>query len=328
MAPAACTPGLNRLPEEMILTSPLMLLGLAALPVLAAVYWLRSRSRREVVSSLAFWIDQRNPRRGGRILHRMQTPLTFFLELLAIALLVGAAAGPALLNRDVVRPVMLVLDDSYSMLAHGGKQSFRGRAEQAIVDEMRNNRYVVRVILAGAQPRMIGRPVRDAGQLKEVLAEWTCQSPTADLSAAVSLATEAGDRADANPRAQRSSAQGRPRTRPDRMVGLRREAAEHGLHRRRAKPRRRRRARAARTCQSVRFARSNHAEHPVQRAKRTQHQHRGTERRRSQTDYPEPAARIAAAERFDRRRRPGNRQRGSPAARGREAVAGGGRDCR
>jgi len=103
----------------MVLTSPLMLLGLLALPVLAAVYWLRSRSRRAVVSSLAFWTDQRSPRRGGRILHRMQTPLCFFLELLAIALLVTAAAGPAMLEREVVRPLMVVLDDSYSMLAGG-----------------------------------------------------------------------------------------------------------------------------------------------------------------------------------------------------------------
>ena len=78
----------------MILTSPLMLLGLLALPALAAVYWLRSRSRRAMVSSLAFWLDQRSPRRGGRILHRMQTPLAFFLELLAIAMLVMAASGP------------------------------------------------------------------------------------------------------------------------------------------------------------------------------------------------------------------------------------------
>ena len=63
----------------MVLTSPLMLLGLLALPALAAVYWLRSRSRRTVVSSLAFWTDQRSPRQGGRILHRMQTPLSLFL---------------------------------------------------------------------------------------------------------------------------------------------------------------------------------------------------------------------------------------------------------
>ena len=55
----------------MVLTSPLMLLGLLALPALGAVYWLRSRSRRVVVSSLVFWTDLRRPRQGGRILHRI-----------------------------------------------------------------------------------------------------------------------------------------------------------------------------------------------------------------------------------------------------------------
>ena len=37
----------------MLFTSPLMLLGLLGLPALAAIYWLRSRSRRVVISSLA-----------------------------------------------------------------------------------------------------------------------------------------------------------------------------------------------------------------------------------------------------------------------------------
>ena len=58
----------------MVLTSPLMLLGLLALPALVAVYWLRNRSRPVVVSSLVFWSDVRRPRRGGLILQRLQTP--------------------------------------------------------------------------------------------------------------------------------------------------------------------------------------------------------------------------------------------------------------
>lgn len=171
-----------------------MLLGLLALPALAAVYWLRSRSRRAVVSNLSFWLDQRSPRRGGRILHRMQTPLAFFLELLAIAMLVLAAAGPAILKRDVVRPVMIILDDSYSMQASRGKQSFRDLAERELADELRSNNYVARFILAGEQPRMAGRSASDPDQLDEVLSQWTCKCSTADLSTAIALAAEAGDR--------------------------------------------------------------------------------------------------------------------------------------
>jgi hypothetical protein len=185
----------------MILTSPLMLLGLLALPALAAVYWLRSRSRRAVVSSLAFWVDQRRPRQGGRILHRMQTPLTLFLELLAIAMLVAAAAGPAVLKRDVVRPLMVVLDDSYSMLARvpvgqvanlPDRDSARRRGEASVVEELERNSYVTRFILAGPQPRLLGEPVSDPARAGEILSQWTCQSPTADLPAAMALAAQVG----------------------------------------------------------------------------------------------------------------------------------------
>jgi hypothetical protein len=178
----------------MLLTSPLMLLGLLALPALAAVYWLRRRSRRAVVSSLAFWTDQRSPRQGGRILHRMQTPLCFFLELLAIAMLVIAAAGPALRRTEIVRPLVVVLDDSYSMLARGGADgasSARARAEMALADELRHTSYLARFILAGVQPHLTGGPARAATR-GEIPAQWTCQSAAADLPAAMALAAEIG----------------------------------------------------------------------------------------------------------------------------------------
>jgi hypothetical protein len=179
----------------MVFTLPWMLLGLAALPALVAVYWLRRRSRRAVVSSLVFWSDQRTPRRGGRTIHRLQTPLCFFLELLAILLLVAAAAGPALQKRDVVRPLVVVLDDSYSMLARGAAddpRSARQRAETAVVEELQGSRYLARFILAGAQPRLLGDAVREPARAGEILSHWTCQSPAADLPAAVSLAAQVG----------------------------------------------------------------------------------------------------------------------------------------
>ena len=178
----------------MLLTSPLMLLGLLALPALAAVYWLRSRSRRAVVSSLMFWTDLRRPRQGGRILHRMQTPLTLFLELLAIAMLVTAAAGPAMLKRDAIRPLIVVLDDSYSMLANGddGATTARQRAAAALDEELEQNNYVVRFILAGPQARLVGEPAYEPARARDILKEWTCENAAADLSAAMVLAAEMG----------------------------------------------------------------------------------------------------------------------------------------
>ena len=87
----------------MFFALPWMLLGLLGLPALAAIYWLRSRAKLRTVSSLFLWMDQRQPRQGGRILQRLQTPLTFFLELLAIAAIAMAAAAPSV-TRSRVRP--------------------------------------------------------------------------------------------------------------------------------------------------------------------------------------------------------------------------------
>ena len=91
----------------MFFALPWMLLGLLGLPALAAIYWLRSRAKLRTVSSLFLWIDQRRPRQGGRIFQRLQTPLTFFLELLAIAAIAIAAAAPASPVSQYARPLVI-----------------------------------------------------------------------------------------------------------------------------------------------------------------------------------------------------------------------------
>jgi hypothetical protein len=175
----------------MFFALPWMLLGLLGLPALAAIYWLRSRTKLRTVSSLFLWMDQRQPRQGGRIFQRLQTPLTFFLELLAIAAIAVAAAAPSISRSRYARPLILVLDDSYSMQA-GGDDSTRRRASQKLADEFRRTDYVARVILAGAQSRLLGTVVRSADQLQGILDQWTCTAPTAGLESAIALAGEIG----------------------------------------------------------------------------------------------------------------------------------------
>ena len=175
----------------MMFTYPWMLLGLLGLPTLAAIYWLRSRSRMRVVSSLILWNDQRTPKQGGRIFQRLQTPLTLLLELLAIAAIVLAAAGPAWTRSQFARPIIVVLDDSYSMLA-GGTDSARSRAADALAAELRGTEYLARFVLAGARPRLLGEPVRAGESLAKVLGTWTCKAPTAALEQAIALASEVG----------------------------------------------------------------------------------------------------------------------------------------
>src|SRR5881628_532092 len=95
-------------------TLPLALCGLLDLPALTAIYLLRNRFRRQPVSSLMLWLDPREAREGGTRVRRPHAPLLFLLELLAILLLVLAAVDPQVRADQAARPLIVVLDDSFS----------------------------------------------------------------------------------------------------------------------------------------------------------------------------------------------------------------------
>jgi hypothetical protein len=179
-----------------IFTSPLALLGLAALPTLAAIYWLRNRFRRQPVSSLMLWADHRDIREGGARKHRLQTPLIFYLELLTLLLLAVAAAAPHIQTASGTRPLLVVLDDSFSMAA-GGNDSPRQQAIAAVEKELRDVTYQnVRFLLAADRPQFLGDPVRSAKEARALLEGWKCRAPRSRLDEALALASElAGDRA-------------------------------------------------------------------------------------------------------------------------------------
>src|SRR5438105_4098304 len=126
-------PCLDSCPMLPVLTTPLALFGLLALPALAAIYLLHNRSRPRPVSSLLLWTDARVAPEGGRRVDPPRPPLAFWLELLALLLLVLAAAGPQVPANPGARPLVVVLDDSFSMLA-GGADSSRKRAADALLD--------------------------------------------------------------------------------------------------------------------------------------------------------------------------------------------------
>ena len=172
-----------------IFTWPVALFGLAALPGVAAIYMLRTRSRRHVVSSLMLWADQRRARAGGLKFQRIQTPLLLFLELLIVAMLVLAAAGLKVPTDRNIRPLVIVLDDSFSMRA-GGNNSPRALARKAIQTELDTGRHhPVQFVLASDRPGTLGRPARTTQRAMAALAGWTCRAPTADLQSAVALAS-------------------------------------------------------------------------------------------------------------------------------------------
>ncbi len=168
------------------------LLGLLALPALAALYFLRRRFRRQPVSSLLLWTQAARPREGGRRWERLTAPLSFFLEALALILLTVAAADPRRTLPQARRPLIAVLDDSASMAARGPDGlTPRERAERALAETAAARETAsVRLIYAGLEPRS-GEP-STGGAWRSGLAEWTCRAPGDSLERALSLAHELG----------------------------------------------------------------------------------------------------------------------------------------
>lgn len=175
-----------------VFSIPVAFIALLAVPLLAAIYFLRNRAKERQVSSLLLWLDVRQRWDGGQRIHKLQTPLLFFLELLAILLLVAAAAKPLMRVGESARPLVIVLDDSFSMLA-GGEDSSRNRALSAIKSELRANRYhPLRFVLAGEVPQLLGEPPSSVEQAIKLLEIWKCGAPSAKLEDAIAFAFELG----------------------------------------------------------------------------------------------------------------------------------------
>ncbi len=170
------------------LAAPIALLGLAALVPLAAIYLLHRRSRPRDVSSLLLWQSIARPTVGGKRVERLRTPIAFWLEVAALALLALAAAGPTALAGRAGPPLVAILDDSMSMAAtDAGGQSPRDRAARALAAIARDEPSLT-LILAGPEPRLLGAAREQT--LDRALQPWSAAAHAADLLAAIALARD------------------------------------------------------------------------------------------------------------------------------------------
>ncbi|MGE0083644.1 MAG: BatA domain-containing protein [Desulfococcaceae bacterium] len=161
--------------------------GLIAVPILAAIWLLNRRQRFYTVSSLMLWEHLRPLTQSGLRLNRLMTQFLFFLELLIILLFVSAAAGPAILSSDRFRPLTVVLDDSVSMRASDGQESFREKGIKQMEKSLRSRPFrPVRFILAGTEPKILS----GVSGISEIQEKWKCYSPAARMDAALGAAGE------------------------------------------------------------------------------------------------------------------------------------------
>ena len=176
------------------LTYPLALLALASVPTLAGIYVLRNRFRRRQVSSLMLWRFNIQSKEGGVKVHRIQFPLVFFLELLALVLLVTAATGPRWQLPLTARPLIVVLDDSISMRAVRQGRSARDQAMAFLRERLTAAPPPsIRFILAGTKEQLLGASLKSWSEAEALLAQWNCWAAAAAINPSITLAAEMGN---------------------------------------------------------------------------------------------------------------------------------------
>lgn len=168
--------------------NPLAFYAAATLLVVAGVYLFRRQSRDVRVSTLMFFSAVKVAAEGGRRVTRPQTPLILLVELLILILVVLAAADPRAIIGEEFMPLVIILDDSYSMSQ--GK-SAKDRAINFLENEIFARRvYRISLIRAGVKPEFIGRRDMLPVEAAQLIENWRCRSALANLDEAVKLAGE------------------------------------------------------------------------------------------------------------------------------------------
>lgn len=171
-----------------VFMNPLAFWAISTLVVMTAIYFFRRQARDVKVSTLMFWSTVKIPAEGGRKKTTLQTPVILLIELLILIFFVLAAANPRAVVGEKLVPVVVVLDDSFSMMA-GTSQTPRKEAENFLNANIFGHDFLrISLVRAGLHPELIGRTDMSGAEAKKQLENWRCNSAGADLNAAISHA--------------------------------------------------------------------------------------------------------------------------------------------
>ncbi|MCB1257467.1 MAG: VWA domain-containing protein [Microthrixaceae bacterium] len=142
----------------MTFASPLGLLALGLAIPIVALHILRSRRVEVTVASTLSWDEFDRPVAAARPWQRLRWSIPLILQLLAVALLALALAGPSLdTGKRSADHLVIILDTSASMAATDGSPT-RLASARSTVDELTSQMgegSVVSVIAAGAPARVV-----------------------------------------------------------------------------------------------------------------------------------------------------------------------------
>jgi hypothetical protein len=167
--------------------------ALLSLIAFLAVYFFKKKAKNVQVSTLMFFTSKGVPAEGGIELSKLQTPWILFLELLIVALLVLSLCAPVVLNKNNRASLVLILDNSYSMLAqpeHG--KSALVKAKAYIKKELLSKSYYqISMVLSGLEPVVLGKYEMEPNEAAIYLDHWEAKEHASNLVKAIELAREA-----------------------------------------------------------------------------------------------------------------------------------------
>lgn len=175
----------------MTLLAPLGALALLALPLIAALYFLKVRRPEVRVATLLFWRRQLLDRQANAPWQRLRAGLLLFLQLLAasaiaVALLRPGVSGAAGIGATTV----VLLDGSASMQATDVSPTRFGaavRRARELAGQLGAGQEMA-LILLGEHARLLSPPTGDAGVLGAALDRAQPGGAGADLGEGISLA--------------------------------------------------------------------------------------------------------------------------------------------
>lgn len=162
----------------------------AALPILA-MHMLQPRRREHVVSSRLLWNDETTGSTAARPWQRLRASLPLVLQLLTVAALAAALAGPELRRESVLaNHTVVVVDASASMGADDGSPTRLHDARSVALDlwQERPANGTFSVVAAGATPRVVVVATDDESKYEQAIRSIELGDGPADLLDAMALA--------------------------------------------------------------------------------------------------------------------------------------------
>jgi hypothetical protein len=172
--------------------APLGLIALLAIPAIVAIHLLRRRFPVRPVAGLFLWTAAHEVPDGGRRVDRLPWTLSLLLECLAALALALIIAGATFASSARSEHLVVLLDDSASMMAGEPGESPRARAVRRVRDEIERlgPRGRITIVRSGERPALIVGPAAFGAEADTALGIWRPEARQHSLSEGLRLARE------------------------------------------------------------------------------------------------------------------------------------------